>query len=121
MARLATFLTSKGAAVEYLWLSDTDEKTGLDDYLMAHSGDELWTLVHSEMPPESGEPHKEPPTTTTAGSAAHTAAEPIPRERAHEIFKKWLGDEYDTDALDAELATLAVEKFDDGSDPSGCC
>lgn len=36
---------------------------------------------------------------------------------AHTVFKHWLGDDYDTDALDAMLATAAVEKFDDGSDP----
>jgi DNA-binding transcriptional ArsR family regulator len=32
------------------------------------------------------------------------------------VFKRWLGDNYDTDALDAQLATVAVEQFDDGSD-----
>ena len=33
------------------------------------------------------------------------------------MFCKWLGDDYDTHAMDAMLAATAVEKFDDGSDP----
>ena len=33
------------------------------------------------------------------------------------MFHRWLGEDYDTDALDAMLAAAAVEKFDDGSDP----
>lgn len=45
------------------------------------------------------------------------AAAAISLESAHAVFRRWLGDEYDTDALDAMLATVAVEKFDDGSDP----
>lgn len=44
-------------------------------------------------------------------------AEPTTREQAHAVFTKWFGKDYDTDALDAELATLAVERFTDGSDP----
>ena len=31
---------------------------------------------------------------------------------AHNVFKKWLGQDYDTDALDAMLATAAVQKLD---------
>lgn len=37
--------------------------------------------------------------------------------RARITFRKWLGDDYDTDALDSALAVAAVENFDDGSDP----
>ena len=33
------------------------------------------------------------------------------------MFHRWLGEDYDIDALDAMLAAAAVEKFDDGSDP----
>ena len=33
------------------------------------------------------------------------------------MFRRWLGKDYDTDALDAVLAAAAVECFDDGSDP----
>ena len=31
---------------------------------------------------------------------------------AHAVFRRWLGDDYDTDALDAVLATAAVESLD---------
>lgn len=31
---------------------------------------------------------------------------------AHRVFRKWLGDEYDADALDAMLAAAAVEQLD---------
>lgn len=37
--------------------------------------------------------------------------------QARAVFAKWLGDEYDHDALDVMLAAAAVERFDDGSDP----
>ncbi|BBY87824.1 hypothetical protein [Mycolicibacterium tokaiense] len=33
-------------------------------------------------------------------------------EDAHAVFKRWFGDDYDTDALDAVLATAAVERLD---------
>ena len=44
-------------------------------------------------------------------------AQPITLDDAHKVFRHWLGEDYDTDALDAMLAAVAVEKFDDGSDP----
>lgn len=31
---------------------------------------------------------------------------------AHNTFRRWLGDDYDTDALNAVLATAAVERLD---------
>jgi hypothetical protein len=37
---------------------------------------------------------------------------PIALNQAHEVFKRWLGDTYDTDALDAMLAAAAVERLD---------
>lgn len=33
-------------------------------------------------------------------------------EDAHEVFRRWLGDDYDLDALDVVLATAAVERLD---------
>ena len=48
---LADYLVSKGSLVEYLHLPDTDNKTGLDDYLAEHTVDELWRLVKPVMPP----------------------------------------------------------------------
>jgi Bifunctional DNA primase/polymerase, N-terminal len=36
-------------------------------------------------------------------------------DQAHDVFRRWLGDEYDLDALDATLATAAAERL--GGDP----
>ena len=64
---LARSSASKEAKVEYLWLPDTDEKTGLDDYIAAgHGVDDLWTLVRPDLPPvaeqqEMPEAQPEPP------------------------------------------------------------
>jgi Bifunctional DNA primase/polymerase, N-terminal len=52
-----------------------------------------------------------------AYSMAAPQPPPVSLPAAHKVFRKWLGDDYDTDALDAMLATAAVEKFTDGSDP----
>lgn len=64
---LANYLATKGARIEYLHLPDTDEKTGLDDYLAEHTVEELWRLVQPvqpvpkkpEMPGDTAKP--EPP------------------------------------------------------------
>jgi hypothetical protein len=48
---LAQHLAYQGARVEYLWLPDTDAKTGLDDYLTEHTVEELWQLVKPTAPP----------------------------------------------------------------------
>ncbi|MDC8981245.1 bifunctional DNA primase/polymerase [Mycobacterium marinum] len=37
---------------------------------------------------------------------------PISLDAAHTVFRRWLGDDYDTQALDAVLATAAVERLD---------
>jgi hypothetical protein len=52
-----------------------------------------------------------------AEEQAHTPKTPIPIEQAHKVFQRWLGDDYDTDALDVMLSAAAVERFEDGSDP----
>lgn len=49
--------------------------------------------------------------------AAAAAVGSISLAEAHTVFQRWLGSDYDTDALDAMLATTAVERFGDGSDP----
>lgn len=38
--------------------------------------------------------------------------EPLSLPQAHRVFRRWLGEEYDLDALDAVLATVAVERLD---------
>ncbi len=45
MFDLAGFLKDKGAWVSCVWLSDTDTKTGLDDYLQDHTVGELHQLI----------------------------------------------------------------------------
>ncbi|WP_324667190.1 Helix-turn-Helix domain-containing protein [Mycobacterium canetti] len=44
-------------------------------------------------------------------------AQHVSLAEAHDVFRRWLGQDYDTDALDAVLAAAAVERFTDGSDP----
>lgn len=52
---LAQKLTARGATVAYLHLPDTDDKTGLDDYLSAgHTADELLALVKPTLPGVGG-------------------------------------------------------------------
>lgn len=41
---------------------------------------------------------------------------PVTLDDAHQVFRRWFGDDYDTDALDAMLAAVAVERFNDESD-----
>ena len=111
---LAAYLALKGARVEYLWLPDTDAKTGLDDYLMAvHTVEDLWQLVKPHQPPVSAdiEPPRPPP------EPPRPPIEPIPLDAARDVFTRWFGDDYDTDALHVLIASAAVERFDDGSDP----
>jgi hypothetical protein len=118
MHALACYLATKGARIEYLWLPDTDSKTGLDDYLQEHTVRDLWTLVRPTkpsvtQPPKPGEEPKPAQAETVT-----PAAEPRTLAEAHAVFTKWLGTEYDLDALNAQLAAVAAEKFDDGSDPA---
>jgi DNA-binding transcriptional ArsR family regulator len=124
MRELAAYLKTKGAQVEYLHLPDTDEKTGLDDYLTAHTTDELWALVSADVPVKTEEPQQQmlaaPIIPTPADDAERpepVTAEAVTRQECHAVFHRWLGKDFDTYALDAVLATLAVERFDDGSDP----
>ncbi len=43
---------------------------------------------------------------------ARTDGQPITLDEAHAVFRRWLGEEYDLDALDVMLATAAVEQLD---------
>ena len=58
---LAGYLATKGARVEYLWLPDTEQKTGLDDYLIEHTVEELFRLVKPTQPPVTTQPLYTPP------------------------------------------------------------
>lgn len=116
LSAVGAYVRSKGATVAYLHLPDTDNKTGLDDYLVAgHTVDDLWALVKPVPPPVqviAAIPPEETP--QPPASIVH---EPMTLHEAHGVFRKWLGEDYDIDAMDAMLATVAVERFDDGSDP----
>src|SRR5262245_40207417 len=51
----------------------------------------------------------------TPGSPEYEAwerAEAATLDQTHEVFTRWLGDEYDLDALDVTLATPAAERLD---------
>ncbi|WP_198415209.1 hypothetical protein [Cryobacterium tagatosivorans] len=50
--------------------------------------------------------------TVKARQDANQQAPAVALENAHAAFKRWLGDAYDTDALDAVLATAACEQLD---------
>ncbi len=113
---LASYLATKGARIEYLWLPDTDQKTGLDDYLAEHTVDELWRLVKPTLPPVT-QTRNNTPGDRQPAEPKPQPAQPITLAEVHATFKHWLGDDYDTDALDIMLAVAAAEKFNDGSDP----
>jgi Domain of unknown function (DUF3854) len=110
LSQLAGYLESKGAHVRYLHLPHAgDGKTGLDDYLAGHTVDELRTLVRPD-PPETTD-------TTQANVEAEApplldTPEPITLDQAHDIFRRWLGEDYDLDALDALLCAFAAERLD---------
>ncbi len=72
---LANYLASKGARVEYLWLPDTDNKTGLDDYLVEHSVEELFSLVKPTQPPP---PTQDPSSSISRSDSSATPQQPSP-------------------------------------------
>ena len=68
LCALADYLKYRGAKVYYLHLPDTDQKTGLDDYLVAgHTVEDLWRLV--KPTPATAQPT---PPTSSARSATTT-------------------------------------------------
>jgi Domain of unknown function (DUF3854) len=107
---LAGYLATKGARIEYLWLPDTDDKTGLDDYLLEHTVEELLRLVKPTQPPVT-KPAPEQP----AKPKPEPAPEPVPPvslDEVHRGYRAAFGDRYDLDAVDMTLAVAAVEKLD---------
>lgn len=50
-------------------------------------------------------------TTPRPARGIQPVGEPYTLEEAHTVFQRWLGEDYDTDALDAVLATAAVERL----------
>ena len=76
---------------------------------------EIRARTEEKMPAGTAEEVEDFPLPPTP--PAPPPADPITLSEAHTVFTKWLGEDYDTDSLDAMLATLAVERFRDGSDP----
>ena len=46
------------------------------------------------------------------GGDPHAFHQPTTLAETHAVFKKWLGDGYDQQSLDAELSAAAVERID---------
>jgi hypothetical protein len=114
MRELANYLAIKGARIQYLHLPDTDNKTGLDDWLVCHPVEELWSLVEP-TPPRLLRADKPRDTDRQPAAPKPAPARPVTLTRAHEVFHRWLGKSFDTDALDIMLSTAAMA--DDEGDP----
>lgn len=113
LCRLGAFLQHRGATVAYAYLPSGDgTKVGLDDYLAA--GGTVADLVTgaraqpieplADLEPEPPPPVPEPPSPAPLPEA-------VSLTRVHEAFRRWFGDAYDLDALDAVLCTAAVEQL----------
>ncbi|WP_373234862.1 DUF3854 domain-containing protein [Mycobacterium marinum] len=86
MRGLAAYLATKDARIEYLWLPDTDDKTGLDDYLSAgNSVEDLWRLVKPiQQAPAQPKPPEAPK------RPAKRPVTPVGLDNALSIFCRWL-------------------------------
>jgi hypothetical protein len=89
-----------GAAAESEW-------TGIVAWAVAQALgadlDEVRARTHEKMPDA---------VTETGTLPSGGTAEPMSLRDTHDVFRKWLGADYDTDALDAVLATVAAERLD---------
>lgn len=104
---LAAYLSTKGARVEYLHLPDTDDKTGLDDYLVGHSVEELMQLVRPVQPV----PHQAPRPQAEEAEPKPQRPQPVSLAEVHAGYREAFGDGYDLGAVDMALAVAAVEKL----------
>ena len=109
LRKLADYLGTKDARVEFLWLpNDGDTKTGLDDFIAAgHGVNDLWALVRPDPPPVA-----EQAEIPDADLEPEPRPEPRTVRDVHLTFRRWMGKEYDFAALDAVLATAAAERLD---------
>ena len=108
---LAGYLATKGARVEYLWLPDTDEKTGLDDYLASHTVDELWRLVKPTQPPVNDKAREQPQNLTTSRGSAKPV-QSVSLADAIAKFQHWLP--MDDPAPILAVAATVVANLADG-------
>lgn len=123
LTALAEYLTSKGAAVEYLHLPHEDGKAGLDDWIAAGGTvGALWALVRPDAPlagePDDRVPAEDRSPADTVIVPALPPVEPMDLADARDVFTRWLGEHYDLDALHFALALAAVEQLD-GDAPWG--
>ena len=106
---LARILAARGAKVRFLYLPNDGTKTGLDDYLFGHTIEDLMLLVRPEPPVykrDSGSnPAPEPSKVRTVPIV------PTSLRDLHTACRKWLGDHYDLEAIDAALSAAVVERY----------
>ena len=114
---LAAYLAVKGARVEYLWLPDTDDKTGLDDYLWPGTPSRscgAWSSRTSRRSAASS------PTATARRAETRATGEPVADSLdrgAHGVPPLARRGLRHRRAGRRCWPPLAVEKFDDGCDP----
>lgn len=89
LQNLADYLSSKGSRVDYLHLPDTDDKTGLDDFLADHTIEDMWRLVKPLQPASAEQPKKQPKSQRTSASSAKPV-QPVPVADALATFQRWL-------------------------------
>jgi hypothetical protein len=89
MTALGSYLAYKGASIEYLWLPDDDEKTGLDDFLVCHPVSELAALVKKIAPPPTSETPSPSPPKTTAIAQPPSLSDVSPLARLRRILDQF--------------------------------
>src|SRR5690606_37296051 len=87
-----------------------DGKCGLDDYLVDHTVDDLFALVRPDPPIVAEEIPAPPPPPPVEPHRPKAATMDL--ATCHAVYQRWLGESYDTDALDAVLATAAGDRLD---------
>ena len=112
---LADYLATKGARVEYLWLPDTDDKVGLDDYLREPTPSRNCGRWSGRTSPRYG---RSPGSHRRQMSPKPEPVQPVSLTEAHTRCSTDGSARTTTPTPWMScLATAAVEKFDDGSDP----
>jgi predicted transcriptional regulator len=113
LTHLAGYLKIKDAKVEYLHLPNNgDGKTGLDDYLLDHTVEELRTLVRPDPPEIAADSQNGKSAILPSEQPAIPTPEPITLNQARAVFTRWLGNDYDLAALDATLSIAACDRLD---------
>ncbi len=103
--------------VTVLAFRDLPTKGDVSDWIAAgHSRDELIALAEAAPPYEPSHATPAPATHEThTATTTDTPAAPVPSAtlaEVHQAFRKWLGAEYDLDAITVTLAAAAVERLD---------